>query len=130
VRRRGEKSLRDITRETRLIAPVHSIEISIFGSSILKRILSKVGWQISMINNVSKIKTHGKTLMTFETLFASAKDLYIVSYDDAFDKSIGMTCIGEVIRRCSDPYFINMIYEVLIESLRYLFDDYYFIVGD
>jgi hypothetical protein len=83
-----------------------------------------------MINNVSKIKTHGKTLMTFETLFASAKDLYTISYDDAFDKSIGMTCIGEVIRRCSDPYFINMIYEVLIESLRYLFDDYYFIVGD
>jgi hypothetical protein len=31
---------------------------------------------------------------------------------------------------CSNPDFINMIYEVLIESLRYLFDDDDFIVGD
>jgi hypothetical protein len=32
--------------------------------------------------------------------------------------------------RCSNPNFINMIYDVLIESLRYLFDDDYFIVGN
>ncbi|KAE8037949.1 hypothetical protein FH972_010499 [Carpinus fangiana] len=66
--------------------------------ALLNDILSKVGWQINMINNVSKIKTHGRVLMTFETLFAPAKDLYTVSFDAVFDESIGMTCIGMVIR--------------------------------
>ncbi|KAE8037948.1 hypothetical protein FH972_010498 [Carpinus fangiana] len=80
--------------------------------AFLNGILSKVGWQIDMINNVSKIKTHGRALMTFETLFAPTKYLYIASSDAMFDESIGTTCIGVVIRRgCLlsfwDPIFFS-----------------------
>ncbi|KAE8037946.1 hypothetical protein FH972_010496 [Carpinus fangiana] len=80
--------------------------------AFLYGILSEVGWQIDMINNVSKIKTHGRTLMTFETLFTLTKDLYTVSSDAVFDESIGITCIGVVIRRgCLlsfwDPIFFS-----------------------